>query len=168
MEHEMREGIILASVIVVAVASVLSALCLVWISAKVSSICNHMAASRVAATNTLRVMAEEAKENKRIVDDTNKTIHKVDSNVNVAKELGFQARASDKEIANNLVETLQASTGSLDRIEQLGHDTKDRDAVVATDLSDARGRADAMPKDGNYGAAADAALRNANHDVSSK
>lgn len=41
------------------------------------------------------------------------------------------------------------------------HRTEDADALVAEDLAGSIARADALPKDGNYGAAADAALRSA-------
>lgn len=62
------------------------------------------------------------------------------------------ARDADREAAS-------AVTQSLIRIEQAGTDTEARDALVAGKLSETVARADAQPKDGNYGAAADAAVR---------
>jgi hypothetical protein len=61
--------------------------------------------------------------------------------------------------------TVQDSiVATLARMEQGAIDAKTAAAEVAHDLADSIERADSMPKDGNFGVAADAALRSAEDD----
>lgn len=73
-----------------------------------------------------------------------------------AKAVATASIFQREKIASAMTNRAQLSDA---RANDVASATVDRDGVVAHNLSDSIGRADGMPKDGNYGAAADAALR---------
>ena len=133
-----RDTFIAVSVAVVAFASVTTALGVVWLCATVTSLARNLregSQKTLEAADILQCTVVDALAG--IQEDV--IAAKLQSalmarRVDVAAELGYQ------------------NAEAAQRIE-------DAADVVAHDLADSIGRADAMPADSNFGAAADAALR---------
>lgn len=135
----MRDEVILAAVVVVAASSVVTSFGVVWLCAKVTTVTDRFF---LGATDHLTADAVVAATLARVEEaarDAKKAAAHTAERVDVATELAYQ------------------NAEAVQRMEVA-------DADVAHDLADSIARADDLPKDGNYGAAADAALRSGPED----